>query len=258
MISRVDDFNILSSESFDKIAKVVYNNESKKLYKICNSNEEAVIATNELKLEGFKCAIDKVGNIINVYRIIPERVELKQAELDGGFKKLAWGRYCFQRQNSINGLTDYNFDDGSIWRLVTGDDGKEYLVKDVDDADDNKVVRKKVASMEKKANKYTTDSNIKNTLQIIYNDSSIGNSAFVSDLILSPIKDSLYSLLDEKINELIDEKLQQQAIMESTTIDNVKNFIAENITSNNIVDNASFNSYMDSRIKDIQEAMEIL
>lgn len=257
MISRVGDFGSLTNDSFEKIAKIVKEKNNKKLYKTCNSQIEASIAIKELKVQGYKSTVEKLGNNINVYSIIPESIELSIAENDGGFKKLAWGRYCFQKCNSINNFTEYNFDDGSIWRTITGEDGKQYLVKEVNDEDENLVIRK-TAGLTKKASVFVTDQTINKVIQVIYNDQTIVNSPFFSEIISSGLKQGIYDFMNTKIDKLIDEKVQQQNIYDSNAIQNLKEYISININNNTIYDLNSFNTCIESRIEEVISAMEIL
>lgn len=255
MINRVSNVDVFSNDSFERLAKVIKNQEKKKLYKICSTESEVGIAIKELKVQGYNSEIEKFGNNINVYKIMPEMVELKEAEQNNCFKKLAWGRYCFQKCNSINGFTEYDFDDGSIWRTVTGEDGKQYLVKDVDDSDEEVVIRTKTASIAKTAS-YTTDTSINNVIKIVYSDDI--NPQFISDLLMSNAKQGLITLLDNKIDVLINEKAQQKNISDANALSGLKEYIAINISSNTISDLNSFNSVIDARIEEILKAMEIL
>lgn len=257
MINRVGDFGSLTNDSFEKLAKIIKEKDNKKLYKTCVSQNEASIAVKELKVQGYKSQVEKIGNNINVYSVVPDTIELSVAEKDGGFKKLAWGRYCFQRENSINNITEYNFDDGSIWRTVTGDDGKLYLVKDVNDDDEDTVIRK-TAGLTKKAEVYVTDQTVKNSVQLIYNDTAITNSTFFTDIISSGLKQNIFDFLNGKIDKLVDEKVQQQNIYDSNAIQNLKQHVSENIKNNTIYDTNSFNTVINARIEEILNAMEIL
>lgn len=257
MINRVGDFGSLTNDSFEKLAKIVKEKDNKKLYKTCSSQTEASIAVKELKIQGYKSQVEKIGNNINVYSVLPESIELTAAEKDGGFKKLAWGRYCFQKCNSINDFTQYNFDDGSIWRTITGEDGKQYLVKEVNDENEDVVIRK-TAGIIKKASVFVTDQTISNAVQIVYNEQSIANSSFFTDLISSGLKQGIFDFINTKIDKLIDEKAQQQNIYESSAIENLKEYISINITNNTITDSNSFNTCINSRIEEILNAMEIL
>lgn len=256
MINRVSDINIISNDSFEKLAKIIKEKGSKKLYRICSNNEDAAIAIKELKVQGYNSKVEKLGNNINVYKVIPEMIELNAAEQTNNFKKLAWGRYCFQRNSSINGFEEYNFDDGSIWRVVVGEDGKEYLVKDVDDNDEDKVLRTKTASLTKKAAAYTNDSTISNIIKIVYGTDI--NPQFLSDLTLSSLKQDLFSLLDEKINTLVTEATQQKNIVDQNVINDLQEYISTNMTNNTITDSNSFSNVLNNRIDEIVKAMEIL
>ena len=258
MINRVGDFGSLTNDSFEQLAKIIKDKDSKKLYKICSSQTEASIAIKELKIQGYKSQIEKIGNNINVYSIAPEKIELSEAEKNGNFKKLAWGRYCFQKASSINNFTEYNYDDGSIWRIVTEDDGKQYLVKEVDDNDEEVVIRK-TASLTKKASAvYVTDQTIQTTIAIIYNDQSIVNSEFFADMIASGLKQNIYDFVNDKIDKLIEEKVQQQNIYDSNAVENLKEYVSSSINNNSITDINSFNSVTDARIEEVLHAMEIL
>lgn len=258
MINRVGDFGSLTNDSFEKLAKIINEKNNKKLYKTCTSQSEASIAIKELKVQGYKSQVEKIGNNINVYSIAPEKIELIEAEKDGGFKKLAWGRYCFQKANSINNFNEYNFDDGSIWRIITEDDGKQYLVKEVNDENEEIVIRKTASLTKKAAVTYVTDQTIQTAISIVYNDQSITNSDFFADMIASGLKQNIYDFVSDKIDKLIDEKVQQQNIYDSNTIQNLKEYISSNISNNNIYDNGSFNNVIDTRIEEILNAMEIL
>lgn len=255
MINRVNDIDVISNDSFEKLAKIIKEKGSKKLYRICSSNEDASVAIRELKVQGYNSKVEKLGNNINVYKIIPEMIELNKAEQTNNFKKLAWGRYCFQKNNSINGFEEYNFDDGSIWRVITDENGKEYLVKDVDDDNEDKVLRKKTASLSKIA-AYTDDNTMNSIIKVIYNTDI--DSQFLSDLVSSSLKQNIFSLLDEKINVLITEATQQKNIVDTTVIDNLKEYISTNIANNTITDLNTFNNILNSRVDEILKAMEIL
>lgn len=258
MINRVGDFGSLTNDSFEKLAKIIKEKDNKKLYKTCTSQIEASIAIKELKVQGYKSTIEKLGNNINVYSITPEKIELTEAKKDGGFKKLAWGRYCFQKVNSINNFTEYNYDDGSIWRIITEEDGKQYLVKEVDDENEEIVIRKTASLTKKAAATYVTDQTIQSAISIVYNDQSITNSSFFADMIASGLKQNIYDFVNAKIDKLVDEKVQQQNVYDSNAIQNLKEYVSSNIINNNIYDINSFNNIIDSRIEEILNAMEIL
>ena len=83
MIRRVSDFSNLSNESFEKIAQVVKDRDKKKLYKICNNEQDVKIALQEIKIQGYNSSIEKLGEKYHVYSILPECIEMKEAEKSG-------------------------------------------------------------------------------------------------------------------------------------------------------------------------------
>jgi hypothetical protein len=251
MIRRVSDFSNLSNDSFEKIAEVIKNKENKKLYKICNDEKEVTIAIKEIKLNGYNAEIEKLGERYNVYSILPECINLHEAEESGNFKKLAWGRYSFQKVNSIGDFGHYSFDDGSIWKTITGEDGKEYLVKEVEDEDPNEIIRQ--ASMKKKANNVLVDdSNYNTIMQILYHNSSTPTSQFMEDLFASDIvKVKLFEMLSEKVNNIIMEKIQQQNLSNPENLGVVLNNIQEHINNGHITDENMLESVLYNCIQEI-------
>ena len=212
MIRRVSDFSNLSNESFEKIAQVVKDRDKKKLYKICNNENDVKIALQEIKIQGYNSSIEKLGEKYHVYSILPECIEMKEAEKSGNFKRLAWGRYCFQKVNSIGDFEHYNFDDGSIWKTIVGEDGKEYLVKEVDDSDEDSIIRQ--ASMAKKAGIMVTDMNVNDIIKIIYDNIDL-TCSFINDLLNdNSIKQYIYTFIENKLNNMILEIVQSQSILD--------------------------------------------
>jgi hypothetical protein len=251
MIRRVSDFSNLSNDSFEKIAEVIKNKENKKLYKICNNENEVTIAMKEIKLNGYNVEIEKLGEKYNVYSILPECLNLQEAEKSGNFKKLAWGRYSFQKVNSIGDFGTYSFDDGSIWKTITGEDGKEYLVKEVEDEDSNEIIRQ--ASMKKKANNVLVDDNNYHTImQILYHNSSTPTSQFMEDLFASDVvKAALFNMLSQKVNSIITEKIQQQNLSNPENLNIVLTNIQEHINSGHITDENMLESVLYNCIQEI-------
>lgn len=195
IIKRTNDYNIFSDKELEKIAKVVSSNDNIKLFDIVNAEDEALLIKKQLKIEGYGCKIEQVGDKWRVYAVIPEKIKLESAIKSGAFKKLAWGRYSFQKQSAMN---DYDFDDGSIWRVITDKDGQEYLIIEIDD-EDGEIIREKLANCE---NQLVNDNNIKRTMSILYNNNY--NTEFLDDLLRSDIKNNVYAFLNNKLSEKID------------------------------------------------------
>lgn len=250
MIRRVSDFSNLSNDDFEKLAETIKNKENKKLYKSCSDEKEVKIAMKEVKLHGYNVEVDKIGESYNVYNILPEIVDLTTAQDSGNFKKLAWGRYSFQKVNSIGGFEHYNYDDGSIWKTITKEDGKEYLVKEVEDEDDDKIIRN--ASLKKKASISVTDANFEVAMQILYHNSSTPNTQFINDLLTNQsVKTELYSMLEKRIHDIVSEKLQNQNLKDDAKIEKIINVIEENINNHQIVDENTMESVIYNYIQEL-------
>ena len=127
-IKRYDDFNPFVD--FDKLAEIVKND--KKLFDIATTQEEADLMKSELNMSGFVIEIIPCDVGFKIYVIPGEIVDYKEAVQSGMFQKLAWGHYAFVKRSEYND-GKYNFDDGSIWKVIKDEDGKEFLVKEVDD-----------------------------------------------------------------------------------------------------------------------------
>ncbi len=233
MIRRVSDFSNFSSDSLKKIEKVIKDKDKKKIYKVCGNQNEVTIAMKEIKLQGYKSEVEKLGNIFYVYSIMPECIDLKEAEQSGNFKKLAWGRYSFQKASSIGDFEHYNFDDGTIWKVIKDEDGNEVLVKEVDDSDEDKVVRQ--ASLNKKASINVNSTNIAQIIQLVYNDSSTVTNPLVSDMLNDTVfQQNIYSFVSSKLNAVITEKIQTKGIYDQSQIQLVMNLIDNKISDNSI------------------------
>ena len=127
-IKHYDDFNPLID--FDKLAEVIQND--KKLFDIAKDKEEADLMKAELNMKGFVVSLEPFENGFRVFVIPGEIVDYREAIESGMFQKLAWGHYTFIKRSDYNN-GKYNFDDGSIWKIITDEDGKEFLAKEVDD-----------------------------------------------------------------------------------------------------------------------------
>lgn len=213
MITRITDQSFFSNEFLDKIAKVVEKKENEKLFDIVDNEEKALLIKKELKVQGYQVRIESFGKKFKVIAIIPNKIELESAVQSGAFKKLAWGRYCFQRPQEITaafGMFKYDYDDGSIWRVMTGEDGKEYLIKEVEDELEDEVIRVKVANIEEY---YVNDNNVKSVIAILY-DSLEGNE-FVNEILQSNLKSNIHSFLNDKLKKIINCEIEQSQFIKS-------------------------------------------
>jgi hypothetical protein len=214
VITRMTDQSFFSNESLEKLAKVIEKRESEKLFDIVDDESKALLAKKELKVQGYQVRIEPFGKKFKVIAIVPDKVKYEEAVQSGAFKKLAWGRYCFQRPQEITaafGMFKYDYDDGSVWRVMTGEDGEEYLVKEVDDEKEDEVVRVKVANTDEEI--YINDNNVKSVIAILYDN--VEGNAFVEDLLQSNIKSTIHSLLNDKLKKTINSEIEQNQFIKS-------------------------------------------
>jgi hypothetical protein len=224
MIRRTDDFSGLSNQDLSKIASVVSKKESKKLFDVYDSEKKAVLASSELKINGYQVEVLKNGEKYDVYTIQPDTVTFDDAEKSGQFKKLAWGRYCFQRESKL-GLFDYNFNDGSIWKLSTDAQGNKVLVKQVEEENPDETIRfadteqkqqidvdlttTKVAANKRTRFDFVNPNSLDAVSKILYNAKL--NAELRKDIIVSNSKNLLNSM-NVKFNEMVDEKIEEMGL----------------------------------------------
>ena len=209
MIRRVGDSGIFSNETLEKIAKVVEKKENIKLFDIVDSEAKANLIKKQLRVQGYQVKIEKHGDKFKVFAIIPDKVKFEEALESGTFKKLAWGRYSFQKEAGL-GMFKYDFDEGTIWRVMTGEDGQEYLIKEVDDEKEDEVVRIKVASNEEIM---VNDNTVKTVLKILYDN--LDQNDFIKDVLSSNVKPQIYSMLNEKLVKAIDQSIDSNQFIKS-------------------------------------------
>lgn len=229
-----------SDNYLDDILKTVKNKidkiNNKKLYKVCSNKAEAEKAGKRLVSAGKSYELKYLNNDIYVYSVNTQLTDFREASRSGSFTQLAIGRYCFQKNNSIGGFNKYDFDDGSIWKLVTDENGVEYLAKEVEDEDEDKVVRSKTAKLNKKALYIDNTINANNYnlyLPILYlNGNELSNNELLADLTSSEIcKDPIFRFLENKFDEYVNTLLQQNNVPEdkkAELVDILNGFILDN------------------------------
>lgn len=235
MIRRTDDYSVFPDKELDKIASAIKQAESKKLFDSFKNKDDAEIAVAELKVKGFNARIEKTANKYKVTQINEDSVNLNDALTSNQFKKLAWGRYCFQRESGVGELFEYNFNDGSIWKLATDEEGNQVLIKEVEDEDEDIVVRNVqdnrqqtiTASSKNKDIKYASDISVKNIAKILY-DTEFTDS-FLHEA-TPEVKNSLYKMFNSKIDDLIVSKLKEQNIDDDKEINEIKKLTATALT----------------------------
>ena len=72
MIRRTTDDSIFSDSVLNNIANTVKKQDSRKLYRVCSTQEDALIAIKELKLSGYNYDIVEQNNKCLLYSVQPE------------------------------------------------------------------------------------------------------------------------------------------------------------------------------------------
>lgn len=252
MIRRTDDYSVLSNKELDKLASVIQKTENKKLFDTFDSQQAAEIANAELKVQGFKTEIEKTASgKFKVYTSPLQKILLNEAEKSGNFKKLAWGRYCFQRQSGVGEMFDYNYNDGSIWKLATDENGNSILIKEVEDDEDETPIRNSESHQTRIAAKrrdvrYTSDVSFKTIANILY-DASF-NDMFLHEA-TPEVKNSLYSMFNQKLDKLIVSKLSEHEIDDDKAVDEIKKLVATALTME-INSKYTLSKFINSAVKD--------
>lgn len=227
-----NSFSLFDDAAINKLNDVLNNQDT--TIKVTASYDEAEQVAAQSKLEGYKTSIVERNNsyFVNVKPRV--EVQLDEALSSGQFKKLAFGRYAFKKvANNPLGIQHYNFDDGTIWKVMAGKDGKQYLVKEVDDNDSEKVIR----SLDKNYTKATilasSNTNIKQLVRlakVLYDNPS---DEFINDL-LNVSKDVVSKVLTAKLNRIINSELAALNITSPLYRKKVQEKVAHAISSNTV------------------------
>lgn len=244
MISR-DNSNVFSEESFEKLASKINKINNRKLYKVCSTQEDVIESVKAIKLSGYNYEINNCGNKCNVYSVFPDdAIDLNEANKSGQFEKLAWGRYTFQKASAICDFQKYNFDDGTIWKVITGSDGKQYLAKEVEDDDEEKVIRTKTASLNKRASINVDNNNASNICDMLFDT----KDNFFKEIMNSDSSQVVIAFLKNYLDKYIDDSLKNNGILDTQRIENAKNVIYDKMNSNSIMNRDS----LDKLIMDLK------
>lgn len=200
MIRHVSDNDILSNKELEKIAEAITKKENSQLFDIVDK-DKAELVKKQLRIQGYDVKLEPAGDKVKVYAIMPEKVKFIDAIESGAFKKLAWGRYSFQRESAI-GMFKYEFDDGSIWKVIRdARSGEEYLIKEVTDDENEDIVRNKLASNNNQ-HQFVNDNNVNNIINMLYDNI---NTSLLHDIQAeADIKSRFYSMLNTKFEKQIE------------------------------------------------------
>jgi hypothetical protein len=128
-------------------------------------------------------------------------------------------------------MFNYNFDDGSIWKISQDEKGNPILIKQVEEDDENAVrfVKKdmskqetkidvhtntKVAANKRKRFEFVNANNLDSISKILYNSKI--NEDLKKDIIISNSRNLLKNMND-KFNKLVDDKVLEMGIDERDT-----------------------------------------
>lgn len=198
----VSKIEFLDDEAMEKIAAVLNKEEQKKhLMATCDNKKDASIMAKQLKLQGYNASIVESNGKFNVMAGVREHVLYDEAMKSGCFKKLAKNTFAFERKaNETLGYEDYKFDEGSIWTVIQDENGVEYLVKEVEDSDEDKIVRTKAAALEK--HQLIDSKNMSRAIEAFY---GLVNKELLLDL--APMSNTLVQMLNDKLDKTVQAEL---------------------------------------------------
>jgi len=182
---------------FVKIAESMKQKQMK-LFSVVNSEKEAMDIQSDLNGNGYQTKLEKKGSLYNIFYqpINHQQIPVTDDILKDHFKSLGDNRF----QKTTAGVYDYSFDDGSIWELKTFENGEQYLVKTVNDDNEDEVIRVKRASRD---NILTIEDEIEKQISNVLNR----NKFIVSKQLIDNIKKDVIakmintSTVEEKIKE---------------------------------------------------------
>ena len=229
-----NSFSILDDEAMDKLATAL--NKTETTVAITKSYDEAQKIVQANKAEGHQVRLNNYGGSFHINVIPREEIELTAALESGQFQKFTSDRYTFTKQaNNPLGIQHYSFDEGTIWKVMKGKDGKDYLVKEVDDKDTDKVIRSTDNKMTKAtvlASSNINPSQLKHLANVLYNNPS---EELINDLI-NISADSLSRVLTAKLNNIINSELDAMNITSPYFKEQAREKVAYVIKSNAIYD----------------------
>ncbi len=99
MIKRSDDFNCFDDDVLNNIKNIIENKSN--LIDIVDNEETALTKQKELNIMGQYAEIVPFGNKFKIITKKQNLLDLREAKESGMFKKLAWGRYVFTKENKL-------------------------------------------------------------------------------------------------------------------------------------------------------------
>ena len=121
--------------------------DNKKLFSVVGSDAKANELKQKLASNGYAVSVEQNGNLFNVFYSSQTPKIKVTAGVMNCFSQI--GENAYKALQKLAGIYDYDFDDGSVWRIEKFEDG-EYLVKEINGDNENDVVRVKTASSDSK------------------------------------------------------------------------------------------------------------
>ena len=238
MVSRINDYSFLDDDTIKKIASVI--EDDSKVVQIVDNEKEATILQKQLNIQGYNTKIEKHGKSFHVIAKPRDMILYHEAIKSGQFTKLAFGRYSFTRQsNNPLGIQHYNFDEGTIWKVMTGKDGKEYLVKEVDDDNEELVVRKSEKSV--LAESSLDVKSLKKICKVLYDNPS---DEFINDL-FDKLPSQMNKILTAKLDKLINDNVKASKFISSPKyINDVKTKVITSINQEAIFNKEQISKFI--------------
>ncbi|MNC06193.1 hypothetical protein D3C75_536980 [compost metagenome] len=147
-------------------------------------------------------------------------------------------------------MFDFNYNDGSIWKISQDENGNNVLVKEVDDEDEDSVVRApslnnlKTASSSKLS--IVSEKTFGKVASMFYGQQ---DENWIQLILSTDSRHSIIGKLNEKFESVVNEKLAECQISDSNEQDDVKNLIATAL-ENEINSVESLNNFLKNYIQD--------
>ena len=204
MVNRISTVDWLSDDDALRLASAV--GQGLRLHSITTDVEEVRAVKRELEAQGHRVSVSSADG---VYRVrygdevrLPATRKVMACFTPVGVN--AFSPASPEALRRLAGVYDYEFDDGSIWRLEQYDDG-EYLVKEVEDNDEDKVIR--VASAENEGERYVDGANYLSAAALTVGELPKGLVALAEHN--SALKRELLSALNGEVKKQVDAALRE-------------------------------------------------
>jgi len=234
LVNRIsDNYDSISDECFQHLAKTLENKDNKKLFSVVNSEAKAKEIKERLAKNGYNTSVSKNGNMFAVFYSSQQPKIKVTASVMENFSSI--GGDLYKALTKVAGVYDYDFDDGSIWRIEKFDDG-EYLVKEILSDDENDVVRiKKTASKES-----MNDDLFKRIMKMFYGEHT---DKIISDALNNKsLKNEFENVLNNKIDKEIESALAANKFIVSEK--HINNLKAKLFKESNIVSKIDLTNFV--------------